>query len=610
MTTLPIKNTLKVKKLGLIPNAGSVPSLLILFVLIVYPLTTLLLQTVFPDLFSPHMSWRFSLATLVQVLENPLNIEAIVNSTWIGIVAAILSVVIGTLTAFGAMMASGTLRKFINTCVWVIFFAPSFVIASGWVILLQGGGVLQQLFNLPPNAFDWFFTPAGLFFVMALRYFPFAHFAMTQAIQNVGAEYIQAARTLGAGKLTIFFRIWIRLLTPALLAGGTIAFAEGFSDFGLAAVLTPNMQIPLVSYQIYSSLYELPVDFSSAAVLSLLAIFVTSGALLLQFWWLNRRSFGTISGSSLGSGLTGGKSRATLVAITVIITFLGLILPLGATVVESFWKNNYLGFSPGNWTLTNYVSAFQIGGLGLQALVRTVEYSLITGLVVMVAGLYLGQQMTFNQSLVSRVLNTITIATIAIPGVVLGVGYVFAWNAEWLVPLHLVLYETPIGLALGFVAVYLPYAVRLQISAMKQISPNLLSAAQIFGARKLRIMRVIVLPLVLETVISTFLIAFTGAMFELPVSTLLYPPGQPTMAVWIDHMFADANWAAGSALTIVGMAVVFGSYLLGNYLLRKIFGRSSGMAGAWSAETSVSQSSVHAPHQQTVSGTGTMTAVQ
>ncbi len=526
------------------------------------------------------MNWHFSLNAITNVLSNPLNIASIVNSTWIGFVAAILSVIVGTLTAFGAMSATGFLRSFINMSIWVIFFAPSFVIASGWVILLQGGGILQQLLNLPPNAFNWFFTPVGLFFVMALRYFPFAHFAMTQAIQNVGSEYILAARTLGARKATVFFRIWLRLLAPAIFAGATIAFAEGFSDFGLASVLTPNMQIPLISYQIYTSLYELPVDFSSAAVLSLLAIIVTSTALLLQFWWLNRRTYGTISGSSSSENLIGATGSKLLVIISLLIAMLGLILPFGATLVQSFWKNNYLGFSAGNWTFSNYASAFQIGGIGLQAFERTVEYSLIVGLVVMVAGLYIGQQLTFNKSLTSRILNTITMATIAIPGVVLGVSYVFAWNATWLKPIHLVLYGTPIVLALGYTAGQLPYSIRLQLSSMKQISPNLISAAQILGATKFIILRVIVLPLVLETVISTFLIAFTGTMFELPVATLLYPPGQPPIAALIDHMFADSDWAAGSALTIVGMLIVFGSYLLGNYLLRKVFGRGE-MTGAW-----------------------------
>jgi iron(III) transport system permease protein len=202
---------------------------------------------------------------------------------------------------------------------------------------------------------------------------------------------------------------------------------------------------------------------------------------------------------------------------------------------------------------------------------------------VMILGLYVGQQMMWGRAtLTSRILNNIVVATIAIPGVVLGVGYVFAWNATWLEPLHLVIYGTPVCLALAYTAVHVPYAIRLQMSAMAQVSPSLLKVAQVLGARKWRVMRTIVLPLVLETVISTSLIAFTGVMFELPAASLLYPSGQPPYSVLVDHLFADFQWAPGSALTIVGMLVVFGSYLFGNYLLRQVFGRGP-MTGAWGA---------------------------
>lgn len=597
MHTLPFAK--RVKMLRPIQNLESAPSLFIMCILVLYPLLTLLLQIVFPKLFSSHSSWHFTMSEFARVLKDPFNLEAIGNSFWIGCIAAVISVVIGTITAFGSLMVEGRLKTFINTCVWIIFFAPSFVIASGWVILLQGGGVLQQLLGVSPDCFNWFFSPAGLLLVMGLRYFPFCHFAMTQAIQNVGPEYIRAARMLGAKSLTIFIRIWLRLLMPALFAGATIAFAEGFGDFGLASVITPQLQLPLVSYQIYSALYELPVDFSSAAVLSLLVIVITSAALLFQFWWLQRKSYRTLSGTAWTQPPARGWTRFAVVTLTVVIVSLGLLLPFGATLIQSFWKNSYLGFHAQNWTLQNYKDALASGSAGVQALIRTAEYALLTAGVVTILGLFIGQQLTFNKSLVSRVLNTITMATIAIPGVVLGVGYVFAWNANWLVPLHLAMYGTPVCLALAYVAVHLPYAVRLQLAAMAQISPNLLTAAQILGAKKRLVVRKIVVPLVVETVISTALIAFTGVMFELPAASLLYPSGEPPYSVLVDHLFADFQWAAGSCLTIVGMLVVFGSYVLGNLLLRKGI-RVRGQNSAFSHENS-SKSDYHSEPATSVS---------
>lgn len=556
-------------------------------ILIVYPLASLLIQIVFPNVFSAHMNWKFSVSDVGRVLSVPLNVISIVNSLWMGAIGAVIAVIIGTVTAFGAQNASGWTKKLIHTCVWIILFAPSFVIASGWVVLLQGGGIIPELFHFSPNAFNWFFSPVGLFLIMGLRYFPFAHFAMTQSLQNIGPEYIRAAKLLGAKRWTIFFQIWLRLLAPALLAGATIAFAEGFGDYSLASVITPNLNVPLVAFQIYSALYELPVDFSSAAVLSLIVIVVTAAAIMLQFWWLNRRRYGTISGSSWADVSSEKERPKWVVWLALFVIAIGLILPLGATLIQSFWKNNFQGFAAANWTISNYVSALGVGDSGLAALLRTAMYALITSCIVMLLGLYIAQQMTFNKSAVNKSINAVTMSTIAIPGIVLGCGYVFGWNALYLKPLHMDIFGTSLCLGLAYVAVHLPYAIRLQLSAMLQISPNLLSAAQILGARKGFVLRTIVLPLVMETAISTFLISFTGTMFELPAASMLYPAGHPPISVLINHLFADSNWAPGSALSIIGMLAVFGSYALGNFLLRKLLGGKS-LNGTWDRSPTVS----------------------
>jgi iron(III) transport system permease protein len=554
---------------GVLGSFESGPSLLLMAILIVYPLFSLLLQIVFPDVFNYHMSWAFSLAPIRQVFDNPLNVESITNSLWIGAVAAIVSVVVGTVTAFGAMRASGVVKKVIDAGVWIIFFAPSYVIASGWVVLLGPGGIAQQGLGLPADAFNWFFTPIGLFLVMGLRYFPFAHFAMTQAIQNIGPEYVNAARMLGARRFTVLRRVWLQLLMPAMLAGASIAFADGFGDFGLAAVITPQMQIPMISYQIYSALYETPVAFSSAAVLSLLVVIVTAGALILQFWWLNKRRYNTLTSSSW---LDIAPERRRIGGFTwsaLVIVLLGLVLPFGATVVESFWKTQTAGLSWSNWTFSAYTAAFGVGGAGLAALGRSLSYALVAAVAVAVIGLFVAQQMTFAKTATSKVLNILTMSTIAIPGVVLAAGFVFAWNARWLIPLNLVLYGTPICLAMAYVAGHLPYAIRLQLSSLAQVSPNLLTAGQILGAKRHVIVRKIVIPLVRETVISTFLITLTGVIFELPAASLLYPPGQPPFSVLIQSQFNSFEWAQGSALAIVGMVIVIGFYAGGTALLRR-----------------------------------------
>ncbi len=543
-------------------------SVVILCVLIVYPLGTLLIQTVFPHIFDYHMSWRLSFRPLQEVFQNSGNLAAVFNSLWIGVMAAIFATILGTITAFGTVFSPKGLARLIHALTWVIFFTPSYVIAQGWLILLQDGGILSQLLNLPMGWSQWFFTPMGLVMVMGLRYFPFVHFAMVQAIGHVGPELIRAARLAGAKRIRRFVSIWFPLLAPAWMAGASIAFAEGFGDFGFAAAITPQMQLPLVSYQIYSALNEAPVSYATAAGLSLLVILVTALALWLQFFLLSRRSYATVS-SATRVEQESPRHVGPSGWVSLILAGLAFVMPVGATLMQSLWKTQTGGMALSNFSLDAYQSILSPRGDGLSSLVRSFLYALVAAVFTSLLALFIASQMTFNKTPAAKFANLLTMATIAVPGVVLAAGFVFAWNAIWLIPLHLVLYGTPICLALAFIAGSLPYAIRLQLGAMSQLSPNLLMAARTLGAKRLTVIWRIVLPLVRETAISTFLMTFTGTIFELPAASLLYPAGAPPFAVDIASKFNAFLWSQGAAMTIMGLIVVLGSYGFGTMLLRR-----------------------------------------
>ncbi len=556
--------------------------LLVLAVLIVYPLGTLLLQIVFPHLFDFIPSWKFSFTPFLQVFSDSQNLDSVINSLLLGLISALIATVLGTLTAFTARSMPSTLRKIMELAIWVIFFTPSYVIAEGWLILMQDGGIAAQLFHLQNGWSSWFFTSQGLVIVMGLRYFPFVHFAMTQAIQNISPQLLSAARILGASRWKVFLRVWMPLLAPAWLSGASIAFAEGFGDFGFAAAITPQMQIPLITYQIYSALNQAPVNYSVAAGLSLVVVIVTALALMLQFWWLKKRSYSTINSGSKEVTSPGKRNNGWgLRTLSGLLLLVALGLPVGSTFSASLWKTWSGGISITNWTFAHYSALFAYSGDGFQALLRSGGYALVAAFVTALLALFMAWHMSFRNTSVGKILNVVTMSTMAIPGVVLAVGFVFAWNATWLIPLHLVLYGTYWCLGLAYIAGSLPYAVRLQLGAMSQISPNLLSAAQVLGAKSGVILREIILPLVKTTAISTFLITFTGTLFELPASSLLYPAGQPPFPVLIASKFNAFEWSEGAALTMVGLVIVIGLYGAGSFMLT----REKSMTGSEEADT-------------------------
>lgn len=546
-------------------NTGAVIGMAILAVLILYPLSMLLIQIVFPQVFAVNPSWRPGLGPIVQALHDPSNLTALTNSLTIALASTVIAALVGTLTAFVQSRASRRWKMWIDGWVWLVLFAPSYIIAQGWMVSLQDGGALAQVFHLSNGWSDWFFSRFGLILVMGFKFFPFVHIALTQAIANIGSEFSQAARMNGANPRQVLLRVLLPLMAPGLLAGMTIVFAEGFGDFGFAAAITPTTHIPLVPYQIYAAMSQAPVDFSSAALMSLVLIVVTGGALGLQFWWLGQRSYVTVSGNSR----TPSDDRPAwyaypAVVLTAVIT---LGLPLGGSVLVSLWNLFSRGISPGNWTLAHYGSVFATSAANptsnLHALAGSLMYGVAAAGACSVLGLFLGYQLVFRGSRVNTVTNIITMASIAVPGVVLAAGYIFAWNAAWIHTLHWVIYGTSACLTLAYIAGTLPYAIRLQHGAMSQISPNLLTSARLAGAREKTVLVRIVLPLVSATALSTFFLTFTHTVFELPASMLLYPPGGPTFSVVAEEQFSAFNWGQGSALAILGMTVVLLSYLLG-----------------------------------------------
>ncbi len=545
---------------------SAAPSLLVLVVLIVYPMGSLLIQIVFPHLFDLNMSFTPSIKPFLQVFTSKDNLMSVVNSFGIGLVAALFAMVLGTLTAFGRAKAPKFLRVVLDGAVWMVFFTPSYIIAEGWIVLMQDGGILAQLFHLQNGWSAWFFTRFGLVLTMGFRYFPFVHMAMEQAIVNVGQEFLNAGRMLGATRAQVFRKVVLPLLTPALLAGGSIAFAEGFGDFGFAAAISPQTHIPLISYQIYSALDQAPVNYSAAAGLSLILMLVVGGTLLLQMWWMGKKAYMTISTSSKVKHAEPTKRISITTIISIGITVFALVLPLGATFLESLSNSDSVGISAGNWSLQNYVQVMRLGSDGTQALTRSFTYALVAAVLTMGIGLFVAHQMAFRKSAATRVLNMVTMATIAIPGVVLAASFIFAWNAVWLIPIHLVLYGTSWCLGMAYVAGHLPYAIRLQLGSMSQLAPNLMTAARVLGAKNRTVLLRVVFPLVRATTISTFFLTFTDTIFELPASSLLYPAGQPPFPVLIDSKFSAFEWGQGAALAIIGLGFVFVSYALGQYL--------------------------------------------
>jgi iron(III) transport system permease protein len=543
----------------------------VLLGLVAYPLGTVLLQSLFPNLMSQGFT-NLSLQSFIITFKDNYTYRSILDALYLGGVTAVLTSIIGTFFAVLVYRKKIHGEKLIALLIWLIFFTPSYLIAEGWVLMMQRKGLLSELLAIPNGGLDWFFTPGGLITAMSFRLFPVVYISVLAGLRGLGPEYEEAARTLGAKSFLVWMRINVPLLFPSILAGATIAFAESVSDFGFASALVPQAHIPLLTYSIYTAINKTPVNFSQVGVLSFVLIGVIALALWSQKLILGKGSYSTIKNQIRPFRLTNHKPIA-LTAIAYLFLFMAFVLPLSGELFSSFMKNTIRGFIASNFTLQNYIDAIKIGSESYQAVIRSLILALGTGVIAAFLGVGLAFVIQRGQGFSTRILYVLTMSTIAIPGIVLAAGYVFAWNASYLVPMHLNLYGTLVCVFLAYLAGSLPHSIRLQIAAITQISPTLLDAGQVHGAGIFTLFRKILIPLLSGTLTATIYLIFSHLLFELPASELLYPPGQQLLPVEIVHFYNELLVEKGSALTVLGIVLVLTVYGIGQlviYALKRI----------------------------------------
>jgi iron(III) transport system permease protein len=539
-----------------------VPSVLLLL-FIIYPLAAIILQSVFPHIYDPLPTLIPGLDGLKAVFSTSQNYLAFLNSLWLGAITALLASILGTLLAFLARRTDLPLRRFMDGLVWIIFFTPSFLMGEAWSMIFIRGGIPDQYLHFPDAVINGFLSPFGVVFILTLKTFPFVYLSVTAALQWLGSEFEDAARLSGARRWRAWLSVNVPLLFPAILAAGLIVFAEAISDFGTAATIAQSSNVTLITYQIYTAINTSPVNFELAAALSLFLFLAIGLALLCQASILRTRSFQIISGKSRpAQELALGRWKWPALLFCVLILLLALVIPLAMCLILSLLHAFGQGLTAGNWTLDNYAAALTRGSDNLDALQRTLWLALGNASITSLLGLPVAFVIRRTHLPGRQLLSFVTLLTIAVPGIILACGYIFAWNAPYLEYVGIggatgiEFYGTVWVLLAAYIGGSLPYATRLGSGALEQVGQTMLEAARVQGAGLIQLLSRIVGPLLRSSLVSIWLLVFTGTMFELAASELLYPPGEPTMPVLIVGLFGTFRFGQGMALAMLNVGLV------------------------------------------------------
>jgi len=169
-----------------------------------------------------------------------------------------------------------------------------------------------------------------------------------------------------------------------------------------------------------------------------------------------------------------------------------------------------------------------------------------------------------------RITDVFLLGSLAIPGVVLGVGYIFFYNLSFITHNIVDLYKTVPLLMIALVASSLPGQTRFMAGPVSQIQPSLGEAARVHGASRFTAWRTTNLPLMSRVLLWGWLLTFTKTLSELAIASILYPPSREPASVTIQDYLANYNSGAGTAMTVMTLAEMLGVIVIALGLYRLV----------------------------------------
>ena len=529
----------------------------VLAVLIILPLGAVLLQIVSPGFFG-NTEKADGMSLLFEVFEKPLWYKALGNSMSLGIWTTFFG------TAFGAFLANFRVKwefktaKLLDIAAWILMIMPSFIIAQGWVYFASGNGIARSWLHWN-NINSLVFSFPGLVFIMVLNKFPFAYVTIKAALEWKPERLSLAARMNGASPWEEWKTVQAPLCIPAYCSAAILIFMDTIGDFGLPAAISGVYRFPTLPYAIYTALYSSPIRLDMAGVLSFYLVLIIIATMIVQYRIIGKKRY-----DFFDTGTVKAVPVRPAFGVGIILDFLGaflafitLFVPLGSTVVMSF--SDSISVANFSFTLKNYEKVIVDSKELLNGLEHSLMIAFAAAIIGLVLGFFVSYVLNYSDFVLKRVIDVLSLVALAVPGVVLGIGYIFVWNQRWIESMGVKMYGTPRIIVLASVAAAIPVITRVLTGGMAKIPRPILFAARLSKRRPLTWWlwgRTILWPLLKATVLSAFLSAFGGSVFNLAINTILYPPNYQTLPVYISKGVENLKFGYSAAATVFGGGIV------------------------------------------------------
>lgn len=472
-------------------------------------------------------------------LQEPQFVRAFQHTIFSTVAATVTAVFMGFLYAYALIYADIPGKAFFRTMVLLPLMSPSVISGLAFIMLFgRRGFITFHLLGLRTDLYG----PIGLWIVQSIAFFPLAYLTVAGVLKSISPNLELAAQNLGARGWKLFRTVTLKLAMPGILSAMLLVAINALADFGNPMLVGGNYRVLATeAYLQVTGAWDMPM----ASVLSLLLVFPTLGIFLLQKYYLERRSYVTVTGKPVA-----GLKRVTVSPLVRVVLFLcclliALMILSIFTIILCFAFTKLFGLN-NTFTLENFLEVFFRSTALLNSWILSMSSAILTT--------FFGLLVAF---LVSRkkfpgrgALDFIALLPVSMPGTFMGLALILAFN------------EPPLALTGGALIIIagmtlrqLPVGYRNAIAGFKQIDKSIEEASTNLGANSYTTFRRIVLPMLKNAFSTSFVYSFMKSMNTLSTVIFLVSPQWLLASISILSL-ADHGYYGKASATAIGMVLL------------------------------------------------------
>jgi iron(III) transport system permease protein len=491
------------------------------------------------------------------------------NTAFLAVLTAVSTTLLGLSFALVVTRTGFRFKKPLRVLTVLPIITPPFVIGLALILLFGRSGAVTQFFAdlLGVEAGRWLYGLPGIWLAQTLSFTPISFLVLIGVVEGVSPSMEEASQTLRAGRWKTFVNVSLPLMRPGLANAFLLAFIESMADFGNPMVLGGNYEV--LSTEIFFAIVGAQNDAGRAAVLAMILLFFTLSAFAAQRFWLGKKSYATVSGKADNGahvGLNPGMRLACY--FTAIPWAIFTVVLYGMIFYGSFVKR--WGFD-NSLTLDNYSDAFGIGwsehgivwaGAAWDSFWTTLNISAIAAPLTAAVGLTTAYLLVRQNFRGKSAFEFGTMLSFAIPGTVIGVSYILAFNVP---PFELT--GTGVILVICFIFRNMPVGVRGGIAAMSQLDKSLDEASLTLGANSFTTFRRVILPLLRPAIVAALVYSFVRAITSVSAVIFLVSADHNMATSYIIGLVENGRYGVAIAYCSVLILVMLTAILVVNGLI-------------------------------------------